>query len=171
MPRISKSPPPMDGAIGEPTMPGSRPRVYLASHHSGPPMDGDDEEGPLLLALAKDAFRKQIAKRVRSLARGYVERWMACELWLYPSVIQRHRNELHSYRDVVIEVLRHTSLDDLLTICRETRPDLNDLWSKPSERHSGSTSRGSAVVRIRTGDHPVNSRGLYQTELRRLASR
>jgi hypothetical protein len=27
----------------------------------------------------------------------------------------------------------------------------------------------SAVVRIRTADHPINSRGLYQTELRRLA--
>src|SRR6266540_2013417 len=42
--------------------------------------------------------------------------------------------------------------------------------SKPSERRSGSKSRGSAVVRIRTGDHPVNSRGLYQTELRRLTA-
>ncbi len=112
-------------------MTAARPRVYLASDPSGRPMEGDDEEGRLLLALAKDAFRKQIAKRVRPLARGYVERWMACELWLYPSVSR----------------------------------------SKPSERRSGSKSRGSAVVRIRTGDHPVNSRGLYQTELRRLASR
>src|SRR2546428_5338017 len=29
----------------------------------------------------------------------------------------------------------------------------------------------SAVVRIRTADHPINSRGLYRTELRRLATR
>src|SRR6266540_2013416 len=112
----------MEGTIGERTVTGARPRVYLGSHHSRRPMDADEDEGPLLLALAKDAFRTQIAKRVRPLARGYVERWMACELWLYVSVIQRHRNELHSYRDVV------------LAICRETRAHLNDLWSKPAAR-------------------------------------
>lgn len=28
---------------------------------------------------------------------------------------------------------------------------------------------GDAVVRIRTADHPINSRGLYRTELRRPA--
>ena len=97
-------------------------------------MESDPQEGPLLLALAKEAFRKQIAKRVRPLARTYVEKWMLCELWLYPAVIQRHGNELHSYRGVVLEVLRSTSLDEVLLICRETRPDLNDLWSKPAAR-------------------------------------
>src|SRR6266508_1941731 len=139
----------MEGTIGERTVTDARTRVYLGSHHSRRPMDADEEEGPLLLALAKDAFRKQIAKRVRPLARGYVERWMACELWLYPSVIQRHRNELHSYRDVVIEVLRHTSLDDLLTICRETRPDLNDLWSKPAAREKLSKEISKSIEAVR----------------------
>jgi len=91
-------------------------------------------ERALLLELAKDSFRQQIAKRVRPLARSYVEKWMACELWLYLSVIQRHSNELHSYKSVVIQTLRSTSLDDMLTICRTTRPDLADLWSKPAAR-------------------------------------
>ena len=112
-------------------------------------MKRDDEEGLLLLALAKDAFRKQVAKRVRPLARGYVERWMACELWLYPSVVQRHRNELHSYGDVVIEVLRHTTLDDLIAICRETRPDLNDLWSKPAAREKLSKEISKSIEAVR----------------------
>ena len=91
-------------------------------------------ESPLLLELARDAFRRQIANRVRPLARSYVEKWMACELWLYPSVIQRHGNELHMYKAVVLETLRNTSLDDMLGICQATRPDLNDLWAKPAAR-------------------------------------
>src|SRR5256712_12531734 len=91
-------------------------------------------ERALLLELAKDSFRQQIAKRVRPLARSYVEKWMACELWLYPSVIQRHGNELHMYKAVVLETLRNTSLDDMLGICQATRPDLNDLWAKPAAR-------------------------------------
>src|SRR3989449_10938356 len=91
-------------------------------------------ERALLLELAKDSFRQQIAKRVRPLARSYVDKWMACELWLYPSVIQRHGNELHMYKAVVLETLRNTSLDDMLGICQATRPDLNDLWAKPAAR-------------------------------------
>jgi hypothetical protein len=97
-------------------------------------MESDPTEGPLLLQLATTAFRQQIAKRVRPLARSYVERWMRCELWLYSSVVQRHGNELHSYREVVLEVLRRTKIDELLTICRETRPDLADLWASPAAR-------------------------------------
>lgn len=59
---------------------------------------------------------------------------MQCELWLYTSVIQRHGNELHMYRSVVLEVLRKTRIDELLAICRETRPDLLDLWANPAAR-------------------------------------
>jgi len=33
----------------------------------------EPSEGALLLELAKDSFRQQIAKRVRPLARSYVE--------------------------------------------------------------------------------------------------
>lgn len=95
-------------------------------------MAAESSEGPLLLELAKDSFRQQIAKRVRPLARSYVERWMRCELWLYPAVVQRHRNELHSYRHIVLEVLRSTSVDEMLGICRKARPDLTDLWSNPA---------------------------------------
>ncbi|HYY48874.1 MAG TPA: hypothetical protein VFA17_09380 [Thermoplasmata archaeon] len=91
-------------------------------------------ETALLLNLAKDAFRSQVAKRVRPLARSYVERWMGCELWLYPSVVQRHANELHSYKHIVIETLRKTTVDEMLSICRTTRPDLDDLWKRPAAR-------------------------------------
>jgi hypothetical protein len=91
-------------------------------------------EASLLLDLAREAFRQQVAKRVRPLARSYVERWMGCELWLYPSVVQRHGNELHSYKAVVLETLRNTNLDDMLSICRTTRPDLDDLWRRPAAR-------------------------------------
>ena len=94
----------------------------------------EQTERALLLELAKDSFRQQIAKRVRPLARSYVEKWMQCELWLYSSVIQRHSNELHSYKAVVLQTLRSTSLDDMLSICRATRPDLADLWAQPAAR-------------------------------------
>lgn len=59
---------------------------------------------------------------------------MNCELWLYSSVLQRHSNELHSYKRVVVETLRKTSLDEMLAICRSTRPDLEDLWNRPAAR-------------------------------------
>ena len=97
-------------------------------------MATEPAEGALLLELARDSFRQQIAKRVRPLARSFVEKWMRCELWLYSSVIQRHSNELHSYKAVVLQTLRTTSLEDMLAICRTTRPDLADLWSKPAAR-------------------------------------
>jgi len=97
-------------------------------------MADERHDTALLLDLAKDAFRQQVAKRVRPLARSYVERWMDCELWLYSSVVQRHLNELHSYKRVVVETLQKTSLDDMLSICRSTRPDLDDLWTRPAAR-------------------------------------
>src|SRR5207247_9134498 len=105
----------------------------------------------LLLELAKEAFRQQVAKRVRPLARSYVERWMGCELWLYPSVIQRHGNELHSYKAVVIETLRKTSLDEIISICRTTRPDLDDLWKKPAARDRSEERRVGKECRCRGG--------------------
>src|SRR5256886_10455837 len=97
-------------------------------------MVDEPPETKLLLELAKEAFGQQVAKRVRPLARSYVERWMGCELWLYPSVIQRHGYELHSYKAVVIETLRWTSLDEILSICRPTRPDLDDRRNLSASR-------------------------------------
>jgi len=91
-------------------------------------------EGPLLLALAKEAFVRQVARRVRPLARSYVERWMGCEFWLYRSVVRDHAAELRTYGGIVLEVLRSTPVEELLRICRETRPDLDDLWATPQAR-------------------------------------
>jgi hypothetical protein len=84
---------------------------------------------PLLLGLARDAFKLQVAKRVRPLARSYVERWARGEFWLYRSVVRESERELRAYKAVVLETLRHTEVRELLKICRDTRPDLDDLWS------------------------------------------
>ena len=96
--------------------------------------DAPAADRPLLLDLAREAFRRQIAKRVRPLARSYVERWTAGEFWLYRSVVQRHRTELHTYKDVVLETLRVTTVEEMLAMCQRARPDLGDLWSSPAAR-------------------------------------
>ncbi len=93
-----------------------------------------ETEHRLLLELAKEAFEKQVSKRVRPLSRGFVERWMKGELWLYPDVVRRHGTELHAYKPVVLEVLRSTSVDEMLEICRRTRPDLTHLWHDPAAK-------------------------------------
>ncbi len=93
-----------------------------------------DSEHRLLLELAREAFEKQVAKRVRPLSRGFVERWMKGELWLYPDVVRHHATELRAYKPVVLEVLRATSIDDMLDICRRTRPDLTYLWHDPAAK-------------------------------------
>jgi len=87
---------------------------------------------PLLLELAKDAFSRQVAKRVRPLARSYVERWTKGEFWLYRSVVKENERELRGYQPVVLEVLRNTTTRELLAMCRKARPDLEDLWSTPA---------------------------------------
>ena len=93
-----------------------------------------EAEHRLLLELAKEAFAKQVATRVRPLSRGFVERWMTGDLWLYRDVLRRHATELRAYKPVVLEVLRATSIDEMLDICRRTRPDLTDLWHNPAAK-------------------------------------
>ncbi len=93
-----------------------------------------EAEHRLLLELAKEAFEKQVAKRVRPLSRGFVERWMKGDLWLYSDVVRRHATELHTFKPVVLEVLRSTSIDEMLDICRRTRPDLTYLWHDPAAK-------------------------------------
>lgn len=93
-----------------------------------------ESEHRLLLELAKETFAKQVAKRVRPLSRGFVERWIQGELWLYPDVVRRHATELRAYKPVVLEVLRATSIDEMLDICRTTRPDLTSLWHNPAAK-------------------------------------
>ncbi len=93
-----------------------------------------ETEHRLLLELAKEAFEKQVAKRVRPLSRSFVEKWMKGDLWLYPDVVRRHGTELHAYKPVVLEVLRSTSVEEMLDICRKTRPDLTYLWHDPAAR-------------------------------------
>lgn len=100
----------------------------------GVPATEQEVEHRLLLGLAKEAFEKQVAKRVRPLSRGFVERWMKGDLWLYPDVVRRHGTELHAYKPVVLEVLRATSVDAMLDICRKTRPDLTYLWHDPAAK-------------------------------------
>jgi hypothetical protein len=92
------------------------------------------QEARLLLELAKDAFSRQVAKRVRPLARSYVERWSQGEFWLHRSVVLENERELRAYKPIVLEVLRGTKVEELLKICRTTRPDLDDLWATPAAK-------------------------------------
>jgi len=103
---------------------------------------------PLLLDLAKDAFARQVARRVRPLARGYVERWTKGEFWLYRSVVLENERELRAYKPVIIETLRNTTPHELLAICRATRPDLNDLWSTPAAEARLSQEIGKAIEAV-----------------------
>lgn len=91
-----------------------------------------ESEHRLLLELAKETFAKQIAKHVRPLSRGFMEHWMRGELWLYPDVIQHHATHLRAYKPVVLEVLRATSVEEMLDIRRRIRPDLTYLWHDPA---------------------------------------
>jgi hypothetical protein len=74
---------------------------------------------------------------------------MGCELWLYSSVVQRHATELRSYKQVVIETLHMTTLDEMLSICRTTRPDLDDLWKTPEARAKLGKEIERAVTAVR----------------------
>lgn len=102
----------------------------------------------LLLDLARESFRGQIAKRVRPLARSYVERWMQCEFWLYTSVVRDHRTELTGYKAVVLETLRRTSVDEMLDICRKTRPELDDLWTTSAAREKLAREREKSIEAV-----------------------
>lgn len=102
----------------------------------------------LFLDLAKGAFRSQVEKRVRPLARSYVERWMKCEFWLYPAVISRHATELRGFRPVVLEVLRKTTVDEVLEICRRARPDLSYLWQDPAAREKLSKELAESIKAV-----------------------
>lgn len=108
----------------------------------------DEAEIPLLLTLAKDAFERQIERRVRPLARSYVERWTAGELWLYISVVREHATELRMFKPVVLETLRNTTVEEMLAICRRTRPDLDDLWSRPAAREKLTKEIEESIVAV-----------------------
>ncbi|MEK6988533.1 MAG: hypothetical protein AABX97_10700 [Candidatus Thermoplasmatota archaeon] len=105
-------------------------------------------ERALLLELAKDAFRRQVEKRVRPLSRSYVERWMKCEFWLYPAVVSRHATELRGFKPVVLEVLRRTGVDEMLEVCRHTRPDLTYLWQDPAAREKLSKELAESIKAV-----------------------
>ncbi len=107
-----------------------------------------ESEHRLLLELAKDAFTRQVAKRVRPLSRGYVERWMKGEFWLYPDIVRHHGTELRAFRPVVLEVLRATTVEEMLDICRKTRPDLTYLWHDPAARTRLSQEIDEAVKAV-----------------------
>src|SRR2546430_15370953 len=94
----------------------------------------EQSEGALLLELAKDSFRQQIAKRVRTLARSYVEKWLKCELWMYSSGSKGHSKELHSDKADVLHTLRTPSLDEMAAICGTRRPDRVGVRSKRAAR-------------------------------------
>lgn len=126
-------------------------KLYVPpSSWAAPVAVSQESEHRLFLDLAKDAFARQVAKRVRALSRGYVERWMKGEFWLYPDIVRRHGTELRAFKPVVVEVLKATSVDEMLDICRRTRPDLTYLWHEPAARERLTREIEEAIKSVET---------------------
>jgi len=73
---------------------------------------------------------------------------MQCEFWLYASVVRDHRTELTAYKAVVLETLRRTSVDEMLDVCRKTRPDLDDLWTMTAAREKLAREREKSIETV-----------------------
>jgi len=84
--------------------------------------------------MARHAVLNKVAQRVRPLSRGYVEQWIAGKFSLVDTVARRHESEIRAWKDVVLETMGTMTVDELLGVCRTTRPDLNDLWNDPGAR-------------------------------------
>jgi len=84
--------------------------------------------------MARHAVLNKVADRVRPLARSYVERWVAGEFSLVDSVTRRHESEIRAWKDLVLTTMDAVTVDELLDVCRRTRPDLNDLWDSAGAR-------------------------------------
>lgn len=87
-----------------------------------------------LLGLAKDAMLRKLGERVQKLDRTYVVRWIAGDIWIADTLARNHERELRAWRDTVLETLDSLTPDEMLTACREARPDLEDLWDTPEAR-------------------------------------
>lgn len=88
----------------------------------------------LLLEMARGAVLAKVAQRVSRLSRGYVEGWIAGDFSLVDRVAQKHENEIRAWKDVVLQTIVSITVDDLLQICKETRPDFTDLWENETAR-------------------------------------
>ncbi len=82
----------------------------------------------LMVTMAREATLAKVAQRVRPLSRGYVERWIGGEFSLANRVLQKHANDIRAYKDLVLQTMDSLTVEELLTKCTETRPDLGDLW-------------------------------------------
>lgn len=99
--------------------------------------------------MARQAVLNKVAQRVRPLARSYVERWVGGEFSLVDSVARRHEPEIRAWREIVLETMASLTVEDLLRVCRDTRPDLNDLWGGEGARQRLSEEWGKAHDYVR----------------------
>jgi hypothetical protein len=100
--------------------------------------------------MARQAVMNKVAHRVRPLARGYVERWILGEFSLVDGVARRHENEIRAWKDVVAATMVAITVDELLRVCRETRPDLADLWGTEGARRRLAEEWRKAHAWVRT---------------------
>lgn len=87
-----------------------------------------------LLPIAKEAVLRKLGDRVRSLDRGYVVRWMEGEFWIADTLGRKYTREMRAWKQTVLETLDVVTPEEMLEACRDARPDLRDLWSKPEAR-------------------------------------
>lgn len=103
----------------------------------------------LLLEMAREAVLAKVAQRVGRLSREYVEGWVRGEFSLVDRVAERHGTEIRAWKDVVVETMRALTVEDLLDVCRATRPDFADLWDTDGarDRLAGEWSRAQEYVK------------------------
>lgn len=82
----------------------------------------------LLLDMAREAVLAKVQQRVSRLSRHYVERWIAGEFSLVDRVARRHENDIKAWQDVVLQTMDALTVEELLAVCQEARPDFEDLW-------------------------------------------
>ncbi len=88
----------------------------------------------LLIDMAREAVLAKVSRRVSSLSRGYVEGWISGEFSIVDRMARKHENEIRAWRDVVLETMDSLTVDELLRICQEARPDFADLWESAGAR-------------------------------------
>ncbi len=88
----------------------------------------------LLLDMAREAVLAKVARRVKSLSRGYVEGWIRGDFSIVDHMARKHKKEIRAWRDVVLGTMDSLTVDELLKACHEARPDFRDLWESEGAR-------------------------------------
>jgi len=102
----------------------------------------------LLQEIAREAALRRVTERVKKLDRAYVTRWIAGDLWIVDTLARDRGREIRAWKPIVLETLDAITPDEVLTACRQARPDLDDLWATPGARTKieAEWRRGRALV-------------------------